>query len=93
VQCVQVCSVCYVWGVPVSVYVCVCVSVTVYLLIKVHIVKAVVFPVIVYRCESWTVKKAEHCRRCFQAVVLEKILKSPLDKKKIKPVNPKGNQP
>ena len=63
------------------------------LLIKVHIVKAVVFPVIVYRCESWTVKKAEHCRRCFQAVVLEKILKSPLDKKKIKPVNPKGNQP
>ena len=60
---------------------------------KVHLVKAVVFPVIVYRCESWTVKKAEHCRRCFQAVVLEKILKSPLDKKKIKPVNPKGNQP
>ena len=30
------------------------------LLTKVHIVKAMVFPVIMYRCESWTVKKAEH---------------------------------
>ena len=60
--------------------------------IKVHIVKAMVFPVIMYRCESWTIKKAEHWRRCFQAVVLEKILKSPLDNKKIKPVNPKRNQ-
>ena len=32
------------------------------LLTKVHIVKAVVFPVVIYRCESWTVKKAEHQR-------------------------------
>ena len=30
------------------------------LLMKVHIVKAIVFPVVMYRCESWTVKKAEH---------------------------------
>ena len=31
----------------------------------VHLVKAMVFPVVMYRCESWTVKKAEHRRRCF----------------------------
>ena len=30
------------------------------LLTKVHLVKAIVFPVIMYRCESWTIKKAEH---------------------------------
>ena len=30
------------------------------LLIKIHIVKAMVFPVVMYRCESWTIKKAEH---------------------------------
>ena len=30
------------------------------LLTKVHLVKAVVFPVVMYRCESWTIKKAEH---------------------------------
>ena len=29
---------------------------------KVHLVKAMVFPVVMYRCESWTVKKAEHTR-------------------------------
>ena len=28
--------------------------------LKVHIVKAMVFPVVIYRCESWTIKKAEH---------------------------------
>ena len=49
-----------------------------------------VFPVVMYRCESWTIKKAEH--RYFWAVVLEKTLESPLDCKEIKPVNPKGNQ-
>ena len=62
------------------------------LLTKVHLVKAMVFPVVVYRCESWTIKKAEP-QRCFQTVVLEKTLESPLDSKEIKPVNPKGNQP
>ena len=62
------------------------------LLTKVHLVKAVVFPVVVCRCESWTIKKAEP-RRCFQTVVLEKTLESPLDSKEIKPVNPKGKQP
>ena len=63
------------------------------LLTKVHIVKAMVFPVVMYGCESWTIKKAEHCRvDAFETVVLEKTLESPLDCKEIKPVNPKGNQ-
>ena len=57
---------------------------------KVCIVKATVFPVVMYKCESWTVKKTE-CW-CFQTVVLEETLDSPLDCKEIKPVNPKGNQ-
>ena len=58
---------------------------------KVRLVKAMVFPLVMYECESWTVKKAE-CRRIdVWNVVLEKILESPLDSKEIKPVNPKGN--
>ena len=63
------------------------------LLTKVCIVKAIVFPVVVYRCESWTIKKAESWNWCLQTIVLEKTLESHLDSKKIKPVNPKGNQP
>ena len=64
------------------------------LLTNVLIVKAMVCPVAMYRCESWTTKKAEHWRRCFQAVVLEKILESSLDNKKsnqsiLKEINPK----
>ena len=52
-----------------------------------------VFPVVMYGCESWTVKKAEHWRIwCFWIVVLEKTLESPLDSKEIKPVNHKGDQ-
>ena len=46
-----------------------------------------------YGGESWTIKKAERQNRCFQIVMLEKTLESPLDSKKIKPVNPKVNQP
>ena len=57
---------------------------------KVHLIKAMVLPVVMYGCESWTIKKAE-CRR-IDAVVLEKTLESPLDCKEIKPVNPKGNK-
>ena len=61
---------------------------------KVHLVKAVFFPVVMYNCESWTIKKAEHQRiNAFKIVVLEKTLESPLDSKEIQPVNPKGNQP
>ena len=63
------------------------------LMIKICIVKAVVFPVVLYKCGSWTIKKAEHQRTDAFKLVLEKTLESPLDCKEIKPVNPKGNQP
>ena len=56
---------------------------------KVHLVKAIVFQVVMYRCESWTIKKAE-CRK-FDSVALW-CWRSLLDCKEIKPVNPKGNQ-
>ena len=59
---------------------------------KVHLVKAMVFPVVMYGCESWTIKKAENQRTDAFELVLEKTLESPLDCKEIKPVNPKGNQ-
>ena len=59
---------------------------------KVHLVKAMVFPVVMYGCESWTVKKAEHRRiDAFLTVVLEKTLESSLNCKEIKPVHLKGN--
>ena len=57
---------------------------------KVHIVKAMVFPVVRCGCDSWTIKKAE-CRR-IDALELEKILESHLDCKEIQPVHPKGDQ-
>ena len=60
---------------------------------KVHLVKAMVFPVVMYGCESWTIKKAKRLRIwCFWTVMLEKTLESPLDCKELKSVNPKGNQ-
>ena len=61
--------------------------------INVGLVKAMVFPVVMYGCESWTVKKAEHQKNwCFWTVVLQKTLVSPLDCKEIQPVHLKGNQ-
>ena len=61
---------------------------------KVHLVKAMVFPVVMYGCESWTVKKAEHQRTdAFElCVALKKTLESPLDSKEIQPVHPNRNQ-
>ena len=60
---------------------------------KVCLVKAMVFPVVMYGCESWTIKKAEHRRiDALELMVLEKTLESPLDCKEIQPVRPKGNQ-
>ena len=59
---------------------------------KIHLVKAVVFPVVMYGCESWAIKKAEHQRIDAFELVLEKTLKSPLDCKEIQPVHPKGDQ-
>ena len=60
-----------------------------------RIVKAMVFPVVIYGCESWTLYKEGWAPKnwCCRTVVLEKILESPFDRKEIKPVNPKGNQP
>ena len=59
---------------------------------KVRLVKAMVFPVVVYGCESWTVKKAE-CRRIddFELWCWKRLL-SPLNCKEIQPVHPKVNQ-
>ena len=57
----------------------------------VHIGKAMVFPVVVYGCESWTIKKTERQRTDAFELWCWRLL-SPLDKI-IKPVNPKGNQP
>ena len=60
---------------------------------KVHLVKAMVFPVIMYECESWAVKKAE-CQRIdsFELWCLEKTLESSLDCKEMQPVHFKGDQ-
>ena len=59
---------------------------------KVHLVKAMVFPVVMYGCESWTIKKAE----CWRIDAFEpwcwRRLESSLDCKEIQPVHPKGNQ-
>ena len=61
---------------------------------KVPLVKAMVFPVVMYGCESWTIKKAEHRRTdAFKLWCWRRLLKSPLDNKEIKPGNPEGNQP
>ena len=61
---------------------------------KVRLVKAMDFPVVMYGCESWTVKKAE-CRRidAFELWCWEKTLESPLDCKEIQPVHSEGDQP
>ena len=58
---------------------------------QLHIVKAMVFPVVMYGCESWTIKKAES-RRIDAFDVLKKTHESPLDCKEIQPVHPKGDQ-
>ena len=59
---------------------------------KVHTVKAIVFPVVMYGCESWTIKNAE----CQRTVAFElwcwRKLESVLNSKEIQPVHPKGNQ-
>ena len=59
---------------------------------KAHRDKAMIFPVVVYTCESWTMKKAEH-----QRIDAFKLwcwtLESPLESKEIKPVNLNGNEP
>ena len=63
------------------------------LLRKVHLVKAMVFPVVIYGCENWTIKKAE-CQRIdtFELWCWSRLLRVPWTTVEIKPVNPKGNQ-
>ena len=60
---------------------------------KVHLVKAVVFPVVMYGCESWTIKKAECPKQMLSSCELEKTLESPLESNEMKPVYPEKNQP
>ena len=62
------------------------------LLTKVHLVKAVVFPVVIYGCESWTIKKAEHRRVDVFELWCYRRLVSPLEFKEIQSIYPKGNQ-
>ena len=59
---------------------------------KVCLVKAMVFPVVMYGCDSWTVKKDER-RRIDAFELLEKTLESLLDCKEIQPVHSEGDQP
>ena len=67
---------------------------------KIHLVKAMVFPVVMCRCESWRRLKLKKDHEegwgpkdwCFWTVVLKKTFQNPLDCKEIKSVNPKGNQ-
>ena len=60
---------------------------------KVHVVKTMIFPVIMYRCESDHKEGWAPNNWCSWTVVLVKTLENPLDCKEIRPVNPKGNQP
>ena len=62
------------------------------LLTKVHLVKAMVFLVVMYGCESWNIKKAKCQRIDAFELWCWRTLESPLDCKEIQPVNPKGNQ-
>ena len=60
---------------------------------KVHLVKTMVFPLVMDGCESWTIEKSWALKNwCFWTVVLEKTPESPLDSKEIQSVYPKGNQ-
>ena len=59
---------------------------------KVHLVKAMVFPLVRYGCESWTVKAERRRIDAFELWCWEKTLESPLDCKEIQPVHSKGTQ-
>ena len=60
---------------------------------KVHLIKAMIFPVVTFGYESGTIKESSVPKNwCFWTAVLEKTLENPLDRKEIQPVSPKGNQ-
>ena len=60
---------------------------------KVRLVKGMVFPVVMYGCDSWTVKKAERRRIDAFELWCWRRLESPLDCKEIQPVHSEGDQP
>ena len=72
---------------------CVLKSRDITLLTKVHIVKAMIFPVFMYGCESWHKEGWGLKKWCFSTAVLEKTLENSLDGKEFKPINPKENHP
>ena len=60
---------------------------------KVHLVKAMVFPVVMYGCESWTIKKVKHWRiDAFELCCWRRLLRVPWTARKSQPVHPKGNE-
>ena len=60
---------------------------------KVHLVKAKGFPVVMYGCKIWTIKKGEHRRTdAFELWYWKRLFESPLNRKEIQPVYPKGDQ-
>ena len=60
--------------------------------IKVHLVKAMIFPVVMYECESWTIKKAEHQEMILLNCGVGEDSWVHLDSKEIQPIHSKGNQ-
>ena len=69
-------------------------SIDITLLTKVHVLKVMVFPEDMHRCESWTIKKAEHQSiHAFELWCWRRLFESPLDCIEIKPITSKGNQP
>ena len=63
------------------------------LLTKIRLIKAMIFPVVMYGCESWTVKKAEGRRiDAFELWCWRRLFEIPSDCKEIQPVHPKGDQ-
>ena len=60
---------------------------------KVHLVNIMVFPIVMYGCENWTIKKSKSQRTDVFKLWCWRRLESPLDSKEIKRVNPKGNKP
>ena len=60
----------------------------------VHLVKAMVFPVVMYGCESWTVKKAERRRNdAFEPWCWRRLLRVPWTARRSQPVHSEGDQP
>ena len=63
------------------------------LLTKVHLVKAMVFPIVMYGCKSWTIKKSEHQRiDAFELLCWRRLLRAPWTARRSNQSNPKGNE-